>query len=731
MKQTNLNINSLISENKNKDFNKKREISLERFLTVLKNKKKISLIIFFSVFGIINIHTFYMRIFNPIFLGEFSLLISDPLTKIGKTFNPLDPNYLENLALGNTRNDIPTLIEFLKSSFILDPVADEFNLNKTKLQKKINIIPNLINESSAQQEYAGILKIEYLSKSPRKDINFLEYLSKHFIKSAKTFKQQQLTDGLNFLAEQEPELQNKVNDIQNKIKIFRENNSIIKPIAEGEKLKEIENKYIDKIRELDENYNNLINIKNEIKNGRYFITGFKENIVSGDNKSYLTSAGLNISTSYQTLLDEFNNVEDELSSLRATFKPDSKIILSYEKRSESIKPILKKYQLDAVEAALSFNRSSRISLEEQRLNVNKKFKMKPKLIKEYDSLVSRLNVLDENFTSLIEAKEQFQLQLAKDNLSWKIIEPPKFTDYPIYPSIRRRLISSIMLGIFSSFIIAFYLESKNNYFDNDKEIKNRFSNFTYLGTLNFIKNLEDIFKNIGLAEFYSSKNKKMEYEIKKTREVMRNIFTALKTNLNNQNNVLLITSSQTQEGKSLFSILLSLTIADLNSKVLLIDADLRKPKINDYFKIKSKYGLSDYLSSSKKNLNELILKINNYPSLDYIASGSKVKDPIKLITSSKFIKLMNDLKSSNKYNYILLNSTPILGISDSLILSEYADKIIKIISMKNASKDTVYESMKLLTNTINDYPLIVGNNLYAISQEELEDENKYLEYYIQ
>ena len=722
-------IEKLIEENKYKDFNQKRDISLDKFNYLFKSNKKLISLIFLSVFILINFHTIYMRIFNPVFLGKFTLLISDPLNKVGKIYNPLDPDNLENTALGNTRSDIPTLIKFLKSTYVIKPIAEKFNISDEKLQKKLSIEPIITNEKANNPEYAGILEVNFYSKSPKKDKFLLNALSQHFINSAKQFKQQRLKDGLNFLALQEPALQVKVNNLQNKIRLFRQKNLILEPTEEGELLKKNENNYLIKIRNLDENHNNLKAIKKEILNGKFFITGFNKNIVPDDKKNAFTTTGLNLTTKYQPLLVEFNKIESELSLLRSTYKPNSKIIKSYEQKSNSIRPILKKYQLEAVEAALLFNRTERNTLEKQRKEINEKFKKQPLLIKEYETLLGRLNVLENNFNSLINAKEEFQLQLAKDSVSWTIIEPPLFSKNPIYPSIQKRFISSIFLGLILSFIFAFYKESGLNYFKNKDEIINRFSSFNFLGILNNFENFDEILK-VGLFKLYSlketePKNQILLESIKLLKENIRNIFVQLKNIIKNDNKIFLITSSQNGEGKYLLSVLLSITISEIEGKVLFIDGDLRNKEKNYLLNIDINKGLSEYLNSENNDFNEYKKSFEKYPNFDFIHSGLQINDPIKLFSSNKFQDLMRKLRESDQYKYVFINTFPVDGVSDALVLSKYVDKVIFLISVMNVSKDLVYKSIKSLIEISGEQPLLIANNIKK-KKNELEIKKKIL-----
>ncbi len=736
MKNTINDLNKIFLENKIKDFNERREISLDRLIRIFKERSKVILIIFFSVFSILGSHTIYMRIVNPIFLGRFTLLISDPLNKnIGNIYKSLDEEDLAT-ALGDTQTDTPTLIKFLTSSYIISPVAKKFNIEIENLQKQLKIKPFITGEKTNNPEYSGILEIEYYSKKPKKDLFLLKELSSHFTKSAKDFKENKLNNGLRFLETQEPALQEKVIKIQNKIKVFRQQNSILEPNIEGSLLRNQENDYLTRIRELDENYNNLRNIKNEIVNGKYFISGFDQSLVTKDDQSRSAAfiTGLKLSTSYQSLLEEFNKVENELSLLRSQYKPNSKVIKSFEQRANAIRPVLKKYQLEAVEAALSFNRTQRETIEEQRKLISNLFQKQPSLINEYQSLLSRLNLLEENLTSLVGAKEEFQLQLAKDNVAWTIIEPASFSRRPIFPSIPRRLMSSLLIGLFSSLLIAIYLDTKNISFKNEKNIRDRFNNFFYLGFINHIESFSEIINSISLPNFFSSIDQTEEgstiyYQRKLLREKFNNVYASINFLFKNKSKIFMITSSQSLEGKSVLSALISFIVSEMGNKILLIDADLRKPKLNTYLNIKPKKGLSDFLISEEK-IEEYYQSIDSYPNLKYLSAGLKSIDSPKLLGSNKFKELITNLKESEEFDYIIINTTPVLGISESIILTPLVDRIIFVVSVQNVPKDLSYEALKLLAKYTNDEPLIVGNCTKKVAIYNSDNESNYLNYYI-
>ena len=100
-------------QNVNKNEN---ELNFAEVWSVIRRRKKFMSTIFFSTLGVILFFTAYQRTFNPVFLGKFTLLINDPLNK--KNSSSVSDGIIENLARNTTDNDIPTLMELLKSPYL-------------------------------------------------------------------------------------------------------------------------------------------------------------------------------------------------------------------------------------------------------------------------------------------------------------------------------------------------------------------------------------------------------------------------------------------------------------------------------------------------------------------------------------------------------------------------------------------------------------------------------------
>ena len=152
--------------------------------------------------------------------------------------------------------------------------------------------------------------------------------------------------------------------------------------------------------------------------------------------------------------------------------------------------------------------------------------------------------------------------------------------------------------------------------------------------------------------------------------------------LNNGHNVIGVTSSIVNEGKTFCSVNLAATIALAGRKTIIIDADMRKPKVASVFKIKKGKGLSNFLSGNC-DIQEIISR-TNIDKLDVITSGPIPNNPLDLIGHPKMEELINQLKQS--YNTVVIDSPPIGFVSEYIILMKYTTTNLYIVRSNYTSR---------------------------------------------
>ena len=176
----------------------------------------------------------------------------------------------------------------------------------------------------------------------------------------------------------------------------------------------------------------------------------------------------------------------------------------------------------------------------------------------------------------------------------------------------------------------------------------------------------------------------------------------LRTNLDfsltaNNEKVVMITSSNPSEGKSFISSNLGTCFAQNNKKVLLIDADLRLGRIHKIFNISNKIGLSNLILNYNFEVKyENFIQKTNVNGLFVIPRGVVPPNPSELLGTEKFGDILHDLKKI--FDYIIIDATPINGLSDALILTRNVDEVVIVCKYGKTDLGDLEECKKALLN---------------------------------
>ncbi len=680
-------------------------IDLKDLWLGINRKKKWLFLTAGSIFFGSLIFSFYLRIFKPVFRGNFTILINDPMTPSVENNNGLldEGSLFEQVALSTSSNyDIRTLITLLKSPIFLEPIAKEFKINLNDLANSIDIDQK---GSEAGRIADGILNINLNINNLSKGKLILEKLSSSYLEASLTQRQKKLNDGLEFLNNQGPEILKKKNELQSRLVLFREKHNLIKPTNEGDLIKQKQSNIELKLLELSSERNRLKDVRKEIEAGRLSAIGFKQEM----------NDGLSISDFDQGLLQQLILVEKELAKAKSKFTKDSSIVKGLIQRRSQIQPNLLKNQLEAVDTALKLNSGKIETATLQKNELNKNFSKQPALIKEYKNIEQELSIANDNLMSLVSARENFQLEMAQNSLPWKIIKEPIMFTNPIEPNLRRNIFLGSIISLFFGVIVALIRDRIDHVFHFPNEVRNSL-NQPLLGHIPHIS----IFANVReerseILEIIDFENKNKEGKLDKKnnyqrffyQEAFRNLYTSIRfLNSNEGVKTLLLTSSIPKEGKTLINILLAKTLAEIGIKTLLIDADLRKPSIHYRLGVNNILGLSNLLTDSKLTPKEVIQSIKINKDWDVITAGTRPPDPTRLLGSERLKEIINEIKSINKYDVILIDAPPVLGLSDSLLLGENIDGMILLVGLDIADRGLPSETIKKIKQS--------GINLFGI-----------------
>jgi len=223
---------------------------------------------------------------------------------------------------------------------------------------------------------------------------------------------------------------------------------------------------------------------------------------------------------------------------------------------------------------------------------------------------------------------------------------------------------------------------------------------------------------------HGSKAERASVIVAQTKSAIGESFRSLRVNLQyltlgSETNVIGITSSVESEGKTFCSVNLGVAMAQSGRKTIVVDSDLRRPKIATSFRIKNEKGLSSYLIGSCQIKD--IINATGTKGLDVITSGPIPPNQLDLIGLPKMDELINYLKQN--YNTIIIDSPPIGFVSEYVILMKYTNANIYVVRSNHTSRfhlekiNRLYEDKKIknvsillndLKSSIHGYNYVYG-----------------------
>ena len=281
------------------------------------------------------------------------------------------------------------------------------------------------------------------------------------------------------------------------------------------------------------------------------------------------------------------------------------------------------------------------------------------------------------------------------------------------PSLKTNLAFGTLLGLLLGMGIAFLREFTDDSIKNSDSLE-KLTGLPVLSQLPEIKNLNA--KKLALQTALEPRSP--------LAEAVRSLRTSLRfSTRNGAPQSTFITSSGPTEGKSTIALNLATAYAQTGSKVLLIDADLRNPSIHHLLELQNAEGLTNYLANPQAS-NDDISKSCMINQLSVITSGPVPPDPVELLSGNKMAELLESARK--EFDYIIIDGPPILGLADSLILSNLADATLISIEAGKTRKTSVLGALKRLERANAN---ILGSVLTRMSnQVNPEYDHKYYSY---
>ena len=351
------------------------------------------------------------------------------------------------------------------------------------------------------------------------------------------------------------------------------------------------------------------------------------------------------------------------------------------------------------EADIKANGAKISALQDISKDYNKKLENLPEKVLELARLERKRKVDEENFIFLTQKLEEIKIQEAGQSKNVRIIDPAIESVTPVKPKKKLNLMLGALIGIGLGIGLAFIIE----YFDNSVKSHEELERMGYsiLGTIpqiemeKYEKKLERKLEKIGPME-----GRKIEARLithLDPKSPVSESYRTLRTNLqfskiDRKIKTILITSSGPKEGKSTTAANLAIAMAQAGQRVVLVDADLRRPVVHSIFGMKKDEGITNYLMEAIPY--EQIVKASFHENLFVICSGVLPPNPSELLASAAMDLLIQKLQ--NEFDLVIFDSPPVIAVTDAAILSTKVDGTILVVNSGHTNRDALARGKTLL-----------------------------------
>ncbi len=633
----------------------------------------------------------------PIYRAEFRMLV-EPISEFSPSRELVQSNQQDSTF------DYATQIEVLRSPWLLEPIVEQLQNNYPDLNLSYGELVSKLSISQvqdAQSRLTKILIIGYSDSDPKKVKLILDTLLEAYKVYGVQLRQLSLSRGVEFVDEQLPVLQERVNALQVELERFRKRYSLIDPESRGSQL----TGQMQQISQLQKD------AQTELAQTQALYTILQQQLGTSPNQALLGSA-LSESQRYQGLLNQLQEVETQIATESVRFQPDSPNIRVLMEKRQSILPLIeaearrilgRSPSADisgtlppiAIELSKELVRTTNqlqvlqvrvnaLSQVEERLK--QEFAIVPSLAREYTDLERRLQVATNSLNRFLATRETLQIQAAQQAIPWLPISQPFEPTVPVYPNTSRNLALGVVAGLLLGVGAALLIEQLDNAFHSPNEIKD-LTGLPLLGTIPFKRRLKSSTSEAGvypLADLGSSSFS----------EAFRSLYTNIRF-LSSDTPIrsFAISSCVPGEGKSTISLYLAQAAAAMGQRVLLVDADLRHPQIHVRLGLPNLRGLSNAITTDV-DLNEIVVRSPIDENLFILTAGQIPPDPIKLLSSRKMQNLAEQFQTS--FDLTIYDTPPLLGLADASILAVRTDGVLLSVGLGKTGRSELTQVLDTL-----------------------------------
>jgi len=606
--------------------------------------------------------------------------------------------------------DYETQIQVLKSSELMAPIVAQLKSRYPDISYESLIGSGRLSIMRLQN--TKILEVRYRNSNPEKIEFVLNQIAKNYLRYSLKKRQLDLGQGIQFVENQLPVSKERVDKLQKQLQAFRQQHNLLDPEAQA---KDLSNQVSDITQRRLDTGVDLVATQNSFRSRQ-------ENLGADINLARASEIVMS-SPEYQARLTQLLDLETQILSqpqFKATH-PKIQLLLRSREMQRSrlyviaqeilvrnsfanvapqslidLSPTQKELLGELVKDTVKINE---LQVRYQALSgaevfLTKKGRQLAAIAAQDNDLQHKLKVATDSLNRFLNMRETLQIEAAQNAIPWQLISAPVKPSSPISPNVPRNLtmgaIASLLLGLGAALLA----EQLDNVFHSPEELRDR-AKLPLLGVIPFKKELEE--EEDADSDGFSTElnalaqpGKLSQHHTAPFLEAFRSLHTNIRF-LNSDSPVrsIAISSAVPAEGKSTISVHLAQAAAAMGQRVLLVDADLRRPQVHHALELPNLRGLSHALAGNV-SLKEAIQQPTRWENLYVLTAGQPPPDPTRLLSSKKMQHLMGQFHSI--FDLVIYDTPPLLGFADARLLTAHTDGIMLVVGLGKTNRSALIQA---------------------------------------
>ncbi|MBD2357554.1 polysaccharide biosynthesis tyrosine autokinase [Tolypothrix sp. FACHB-123] len=631
---------------------------------------------------------------KPVYESNFQLLV-EPLNEekslLQLTVDPTNSDKSGNL-------DYESQIQVLRSPELMAGIVKQIQTFYPEISYS-SLIENL---TIRRLGTAKIIEVRYRSSDSNQIKLVLDIISKSYLNYSLDKRQTKLRQGVQFVDKQLPNIKKRVEHLQKELQLFRQKYEFISPETQASHVAE-------RVQALSEQ---RLAIDQKLAEYRAIFTGLK-----GEQGEL---AALNNAPVYQQLFGQIQQLETEMAGELVRFQEDSPPVIRLKQKKENILTMLKQeaQRILGVKFAEVATQIQILEVQSQELSkaeslLYRQVKLLPVLSRKYAELQRELQIATDSLNRFLTTRETLEIQVAQTELPWELIQEPFEPENPISPNVPRSLALGAVASLLLGFGISLLMEKVDNTYHNAESLKANLK-LPLLGVLPFEKKIQNqLYHNIERKNITEKTPFKFWRKVSKVSKSLQHgsgsdryygqgrFWESLQVLYSNIQLLssdqpiksLIISSALPGDGKSTVSFQLAQIAAAMGKRVLLVDADLRRPQVHRLCDLNNLWGLSSLISTNIP-AGQVIRQMPEMNNLSVVTSGPIPPDPARLLSSEKMKQLMGYFQRT--FDLVIYDVPPIVGLVDARMLAPYTDGVVLVVRIDKTDKTGIMQAQESL-----------------------------------